>query len=63
MLVLKYGLESQLKSDFTLILNVFENSNYFKNVLNLMFYKMTLLPLPWSSGRDRKRVSEQGFQT
>ena len=28
-----------------------------------MISKMTLLPLPRGSGRDRKRVSEHSFQT
>ena len=37
--------------------------NCFKIVLNKMIYKMTLLLLPWGSERDRKMVSEHGFQT
>ena len=26
-----------------------------------MIYKMTLLPLPYGSGRDRKKISEHSF--
>ena len=28
-----------------------------------MICKMILLPLPWGSGLDKKRVSEHDFQT
>ena len=45
-----------MKSDFKFVLVCFENRNCFEIHEISCFYKMTLLPLPRSSGRDINRV-------